>query len=340
MAIVLYERHDSRKLHHTVNAADETLHWIAKYSTDQNAIYAATLLVSPFLWDGLPRQEINCDPIGGGVWDVTVKYGFSAETQNDTSPTTPTQPDDSSTLGPEISVDLTAATAHITQSLGTVWAVTPTSGFAAQWVGGITYNVNDQVTNGGNLYKCTSGGVSSLVGSGPTGTGGVIADGSVTWAYQSNFSQIDPNAPNYQGAIAVDKDRINGCDVYTGHMEFGVTVQVYPAQLPYLRTLLGMVGRTNQALWYQFPVGTLLYLGATGTCKPGQIWTFHHKFAASPNVSNIPLGAITVPLKRGWEFLWVAYRDASVAGLMLQVPAAAYVEQVYKPAPYTLLGLG
>lgn len=45
-----------------------------------------------------------------------------------------------------------------------------------------TYAPGDVVTNGANAYQCAGGGISAA-GSGPTGTGSAITDGSVTWRF-------------------------------------------------------------------------------------------------------------------------------------------------------------
>ena len=50
------------------------------------------------------------------------------------------------------------------------------------WQGAKTYPAGYQVHNGGNVYRATVGGDSEASG-GPTGTGGSITDGIVTWAF-------------------------------------------------------------------------------------------------------------------------------------------------------------
>lgn len=53
---------------------------------------------------------------------------------------------------------------------------------APAWAGSTAYPAKSLVSNGGNLYKTTAGGVSAASG-GPTGTGASITDGTVTWSY-------------------------------------------------------------------------------------------------------------------------------------------------------------
>lgn len=395
MSILFVEREDSRKINRTVNSAKETLHFLGTGSIDQDAMYAAALTYAPLIFDFFFRQSIDLTPLGAGYWDVTVDYGFSAESQGESEDKE--TPDDSTALGPEFDFDITAQTAHITQSLATVRSV----GIANLWASATPYAVGAQVTNNGliytcttagtsggtgptgtgsgitdgsckwsfvgvggltsgwttstayftggsvviangNSYQCTTSGTSAASGNGPSGTGSSIADGTCVWKYLAADTPLNGAAPNYNGAIGVSGSTIAGTDVFTGHMEFGVTVQVYPVTLPYLRTLLNAVGTTNKATWFNFPAGTLLYLGATGSCKPGSLWTMHHKWAAAPNITNIPIGsAMMIPLKRGWDYLWCTYRDAAIAaGVIGQVPAAAYVEQVYRSSDYSLLQLG
>lgn len=52
------------------------------------------------------------------------------------------------------------------------------------WQGSTAYAIGTVIANSGNLYKATAQGTSASSG-GPTGTGGSITDGSVTWAFQS-----------------------------------------------------------------------------------------------------------------------------------------------------------
>lgn len=53
---------------------------------------------------------------------------------------------------------------------------------AATWTASTAYGAGAFVTNGGNVYFCTSGGTSAGSG-GPSGTGSSIADNTVTWSY-------------------------------------------------------------------------------------------------------------------------------------------------------------
>jgi hypothetical protein len=55
-------------------------------------------------------------------------------------------------------------------------------GSATNWAQSTSYTANiSRVQNGGNLYLCTGTGTSATSGSGPSGTGNSISDGSCTW---------------------------------------------------------------------------------------------------------------------------------------------------------------
>jgi hypothetical protein len=52
---------------------------------------------------------------------------------------------------------------------------------ATAWTSSTHYNLNDRITNSGNIYLCTVAGTSAS--SGPSGSGTAINDGSITWRY-------------------------------------------------------------------------------------------------------------------------------------------------------------
>ena len=64
-------------------------------------------------------------------------------------------------------------------------------GFISEpWSATKVYIASQQAHNGGNVYRCTTGGTSAGSG-GPSGTGGTIADGTVTWAFVQAGVDLD-----------------------------------------------------------------------------------------------------------------------------------------------------
>ena len=62
----------------------------------------------------------------------------------------------------------------------------------AAWVLSTAYRLGEEVTNGGNIYTCTTAGTSAGSG-GPSGTGTSIADNTVIWDYVSAVGSISVN---------------------------------------------------------------------------------------------------------------------------------------------------
>lgn len=58
---------------------------------------------------------------------------------------------------------------------------------ATAWAQSTVYAAGAVVSNGGNYYVATGAGTSSGAGTGPSGTGGAIVDGTVVWAYTSTY---------------------------------------------------------------------------------------------------------------------------------------------------------
>jgi hypothetical protein len=326
MALNFYELAKSRPITRSVNSASVAIQYIAMFSSDETAVYNGLVSLSSVYYDNLPINSIKADPQGGGVWLCTVEYSFSAENQQPQSEETP---DDSTNLGPQYSWDLSAGQVHITQSLKTLIARVDGQTTPA-WTPSTAYLILALVINAGNVYKCTTPGTSAASG-GPTGMGGAINDGSCVWAYQGADTPISLQAPNFHQAIGVSRDSIAGCDVFAPKFEGSILAQYSYVNLPMLRAWRSLVGKINLNAWMGFQPGEVMYTGAPGTIKPPETGSVTHKFMVGENRTNIQVSpTLIVPYKSAWDYLWVTYKDAldSNTGLLIQVPSAAYVEQV------------
>lgn len=74
------------------------------------------------------------------------------------------------------------------------------------WVSNTAYLIGDLVVNGDNVYQCDTDGTSDLSGSGPSGTGTNIADGSTRWDY------VGPKQSNVIGPSLADQRAGFDCD--------------------------------------------------------------------------------------------------------------------------------
>jgi hypothetical protein len=172
------------------------------------------------------------------------------------------------------------------------------------------------------------------------------------------LTSADPNPPVANGgkgsaadvkeAIGLTAEDVAGCDILVPKMEWSKTVQRAEITFEYLITLLNLVGKTNSTIFYGFPVGTLLYLGAEPSTSQGQlangeefpIWGLTHQFAYERNRLNFGISNITVPEKKGWHYLWAKYGLAVSDNRLLQPPEAVYVQRVYEAGNYELLEIG
>ncbi|NLW83528.1 MAG: hypothetical protein GXY41_03840 [Phycisphaerae bacterium] len=152
-------------------------------------------------------------------------------------------------------------------------------------------------------------------------------------------------APNTQGAIGYDGQRVNGVDIVVPTYAFSETHIKTQAQVSnsYRHLLALMTGGVNHAPFRGFADGEVQFRGVSGqlvTLEGQQKWQLTFQFAASPNRIDIPVGGITVPLKYGWDYLWVMYGDSINEGRLIQQPVAAYLERLYPFVNFADLAIG
>ena len=140
---------------------------------------------------------------------------------------------------------------------------------------------------------------------------------------------------------------MEGVDITVPVYSFSETHSLDPTVVTevYKGTIFSLTGKVDSDTFRGFSPGEVLFLGAAGTRRgtgSDDDWEITYRFAASPNRSNIPVGDITVPAKKGWEYLWVRYADTEdpAAHALVKQPVAAYVEKVYDEGDFSLLGIG
>jgi hypothetical protein len=174
-------------------------------------------------------------------------------------------------------------------------------------------------------------------------TGGGSAH--ITQSLQTIASYAPPgkSAPNFKGAIGVTADSVEGVEIVVPVYQFAETHYVPDNQVTnqYKAILFNLTGRVNDAAFMGFAAGEVLFLGVSGSKRGQGDWELAFRFAAKPNRENLSVGDITGIDKKGWEYLWVRYAEEedSAAGAIVKRPIAVYVEQVYEPGDFSLLGL-
>ncbi|OHB60687.1 MAG: hypothetical protein A2Y12_04905 [Planctomycetes bacterium GWF2_42_9] len=149
--------------------------------------------------------------------------------------------------------------------------------------------------------------------------------------------------PDFQGAINVDDNSVNGVDIIVPVYNFTITRNMKPSEVDdnYKTKLFNLTGKVNNAPWYGYNDHEVLFMGASGS-KHGRHgkWEMSYKFAASPNKTNITIGTITGIAKKGWQYLWVRYEKATSENALVKIPKNVYVHDVYESGTFSDLGWG
>ena len=153
--------------------------------------------------------------------------------------------------------------------------------------------------------------------------------------------------PQHQGAINVQDGSVEGVDIVVPVYNFSETHFKTDAFVDsaYKNTLFTLTGRINTQAFKGFAIKEVLFLGVQGSKRGSAEWELNYQFAALPHRTNISIGGIaTIPVKFGWDLLWVQYREAveSVddSSALSRQPHAAYLEQVYEEGDLTDLDIG
>lgn len=147
-------------------------------------------------------------------------------------------------------------------------------------------------------------------------------------------------APDVRRAIGVSRDRVEGCDIVTGDLKWSVAVKGLPVTPEYIDTLVELTGTTNLFPFFNREVEELLFLGASGTYKPGDAWTVTFNFHQGANRTAVEIApGLTFPEVRAHDYIWCTYSETVVGGFTVQTPIAAYCEQVYERKDFDRLGI-
>jgi hypothetical protein len=151
-------------------------------------------------------------------------------------------------------------------------------------------------------------------------------------------------APDFKNAIGVKGGEPEGVDVTVPVLKLVFSYKWPKAAigLAYVKSLAGLVGTTNDATFYTFAAGELLFLGTSGEIDPVSPTDVQYHFAASKNATGLSIGEIAGIAKKGHQYLWVGFEasEDTSAKKLVQRPLGAYVETVYGESSFGTLGLG
>jgi len=296
----IWERHQSRDFDLGGKVISLTREWVATDVLDEVVAVNLVLLANPLIFDSLVRATAKASNQGGGTYFISVGYR---------------------NIDPQHALPDTA---------------TPGGGGSQQQPSGPASQ--DEDLTAGYTFDLTGEAVHITQSKG-TYYGAVLdAAGTVT-QYDEPTCQALGFTLDTGRAIGLSSDRVEGCEVHVPREEWTREVVRPSVTFRYKRTLHNLVGKVNAETFYHYPPGEVKYLGAVGRWGQGR-WNLTHKFAAAEHQTNLKIGPFTVPLKRAWDHLWVSYRAKEVGDLVMQVPAAVYVEKVCDDGDFSLIEIG
>lgn len=160
-------------------------------------------------------------------------------------------------------------------------------------------------------------------------------------------------APDHGGLINVREGGVDGVDIVAPNLTFQITRTMPAATVDptYHKTLGDLTGTVNNGAFKTFAAGEVLFLGANGSQKsPKEAtggagdWVITYEFAVSKNEAAGTAAGIAFTNKKGWQYLWVYYKEtkdnAAVPPVMVKKPVAVYLEDVYEYTDFSAIGIG
>ncbi len=196
-------------------------------------------------------------------------------------------------------------------------------------------------------------------------------------ATMARYALPGEDAPDFQGAIGVSEDSVEGCDVPERKFEFTETHYFDDTFVTagYKKLLYLLTGRFNNADFKGLAAGECMFMGATGSKRGDEKWAITYRFSGAENIvdqsigQDLPpygdpysdpsgdpglslidpydggdfnTGVITGINALGWDYVWIRYGDFQddTAFALVKRPIAVYVERVSRPGDFSLMGIG
>jgi hypothetical protein len=214
------------------------------------------------------------------------------------------------------------------------------------WAGRVDYVPYDQAATppGGYSFSGSTGGGSQRI---------MAAKAGQTTSYAAGGTGT---AEDYHGAIGIRREgnalNVEGVVVTVPVFRFTVTRYIAAVDMTtaHLTAAYACTGRVNSAAFsvslndvgdLTFAAREVLLLSVDPQERPEQAdWVVTYQFAAQPNQTDQAIGTITGIDWTGWDVVDVVFEEVKdpTTGLMVKVPSAVYVHQVYDGADFSQLG--
>jgi hypothetical protein len=147
--------------------------------------------------------------------------------------------------------------------------------------------------------------------------------------------------PDNKGAIDVEGDTVHGAEIVIPALKL---TYAFKHPLGVVNESLAVIlarntGKTNSAPWHGFKIGECLFLGATGADGSDAEAEVTYEIAASEEMTNAAVGAITGVNKKGWDISWNSFEAVAAGGKPTRTVEYISVERVYDSFSFaTVLG--
>lgn len=116
------------------------------------------------------------------------------------------------------------------------------------------------------------------------------------------------------------------------------TASLTPA---YRTTVLGIVGRVNNATFKGFAAGEVLFLGVSGGRRGSADSELTYSWVCRPNQSGLSFGSVSGVDKGGWNYLWPRYQEVKGANApSVKTITHIAVATVFPTADFSGLNIG
>ncbi|MDY7011419.1 MAG: hypothetical protein SVV80_11815 [Planctomycetota bacterium] len=144
-----------------------------------------------------------------------------------------------------------------------------------QWLATIRYGVKPPAEVGESSFSFDTGG----------GTQHITQSISTV----SKYAPPGKTAPDFQGAVGVTHDNVEGVDITVPVYNFSETHYIDDGDVN-KGAYFALTGKVNNAAWKGFAAGEVLFLGASGSKRGSDDWEITFRFAASPNKTGLTVG--------------------------------------------------
>lgn len=148
-------------------------------------------------------------------------------------------------------------------------------------------------------------------------------------------AEVLGGAPDYKGAIAVDRDgNVQGTPIVIPSMRVNVQMKYPPGvvTLQHAYFIENLTGMVNSAPFLGRQAGEVLFMGGRLQAGEDTESTAHFAFAMSKN-ATLTFGSIANVVKLGWHFAWQIFSyEVGTTEVESRRPKYVYVERVYDTA--------